>query len=154
MAQRRGADFRVLMALAGDGNGAFFAVNRIHVSAEAPPIETSNTEGVPGNPNGPGIGAQERGFSSTLGDIHRGRMRLSQATFDDNQQNPWSTPFGIAEGDYVEITAYPNGNQAQFGYDYGNCLVVSITHEGSVPGPQPITIEVQTDGFYERVGLT
>jgi hypothetical protein len=140
MTQRRGADFRVLL------NGTFYAVARIEVGGRCPPDVVSNTEGVPGNP----LAAIARGFSAIIGDLAEGTMRLVSATFDD-ANNPYAAPFDVDIGEYVSIIAFPSG--AGFGYNYGNCLVLSYSHSGQVPGLQPLTIEVQTDGLFDFVAL-
>lgn len=135
--QRAGYEFRVWI----DGNP--YAVGRIEVGGRVEPIRTGNTEGYTGNPNA----ADARGFSAVIPDLSEGRIRLVSATFDDGD-NPFSAPISLTLGEYYALEASPVGDTSGFTYDYGNCMLVSYDHTASIPGPQPMTLEFQTDGTF------
>ena|ERR1700735_2752909 len=137
MTQRRGADFDVILA------STIYAVARINVSADVPPLVTSNTEGRRGN----SALANSPGFSSVIPDLPEGTVELVSATFDD-AENPFEAPYNITVGEYVSVVALPSG-VGGVSYDYGNCLVLHIDHAGSVPGAQPLTIRLKTDGSFK-----
>lgn len=141
----RGADARVWIA------GYYWAVQRYSFSGSVPPINVSNTEGIAGNPNytTPAASVPSSaggGFQSFIRDLGVARIRLVSATFDSTD-NPWSNPPALDLGSYYTIQFYPDKDGSIY-YDFPNCLLVDFTHEGTVPGPQPLTLEFTTDGDF------
>lgn len=139
MGHLRAADFRVSIG------GTFYAVQEVFVGASVQPIRVSNTEGTPGNPEAD----TARGFTAVIPDLAEGRVRLVSATFNDDE-NPYAAPIGLDVGEYFEIEVFPAGEGDS--YSYGNCLCVSVSHQGRIPGPQPLTAEFETDGTFSFPG--
>lgn len=138
MAMKRACDARVEM------DGAFFSVQRFMVGSSVQPIRVSNTEGKPGNSQASADNTR-RGYAAKLGDEKEGRIRLVNATWDD-EENPWSSTINLIPGTYHDVKVYPDG--AGEVHSYTNCLLVSTSHEGAIPGGQPVTMEFETDGYY------
>jgi hypothetical protein len=137
--QRPGFTFRI------EVNGSPYAVASSRFSSDSPALNTSNTEGIPGNPTGTG----GLGTSSCIADIPTGQVELRQATFDDSN-SPYAAPIAFQNGLYYNIVGLPTGSGGN-NWDM-DILLTNITHEASVPGAQPVTVRGQSDGRYNVPG--
>jgi hypothetical protein len=137
MAQRRGFEVKVKI------NAVAYAVREVALDHLMPANDASNTEGVPGNPN---AATPAPGYMSKVGDVKGYRITLTSATFDD-AANPFLAPLAIDQGSYVSIEIFwwgPAGKRDNF----PSCLVTGVSHRGTVPGLQPVTLTAESDGGY------
>lgn len=139
-----------MRARAADGtfliNGTAYAYRTINRAGRVNPIDVSNSEGIPGNPNG----VTAPGFASTLPDIRSGEITVSEAMFVD-ESNVYAAPILLAEGKYYDLAFDPT-TQGQNIAD-GNYLCVEVSEQGTVgQGALIPGARFRSDALYSNPG--
>lgn len=146
MAMRRAADFRVTI------DGTAYAVQRVRVGDHTGTIVVTNTERVPGNAGYTDGSADGEHFEAKIPDIRAGQIQLVNATLDETEDTFGPGGYDLVSGYYYALHVIPTATDLAYYHDYGNCLLVDISHEGGIPGPQPVTLTFETDGSYRLAG--
>lgn len=130
--------------------GATMSFQRVSIRINGQEVRVDNSEGEAGNP---GFSGGEVGGEARIPDTKGGEMTVSQATFDD-AKSPWAAPISLAVNDYVgPVNYYPTGLTGPFYYNWLNCLVRSSSLEAAIPGGQPVSFTIVTDGLYEGLEM-
>lgn len=120
----------------------YFKVKRYSIDFEAPGLDVSNTEGVAGNEYNT---TAARGYQAIIPNIGRARVMLSQATFDSDD-SPFDAPYSLAEGDYIRLEIYPDGQNDPI--EVTSLMITKLSYSGEVGQAQPFTLEGESDGDY------
>lgn len=142
MSMRRGQDARATI------NGVAFAFNRFRISDRAASLNVSNSEGRTGN----SAGTDSPGFMSKTPDLSEGQFELVAASYDETF-NLFGTPPNLTPAFWYDVFVYPVGIDND-PWEFPNALLVEVTHEGNVPGLQPLTLRFETDGAYLPPGTS
>jgi hypothetical protein len=121
----------------------WYSIQRFRRSGRTNPINVSNSEGALGNQDFP----DEIGSSAFIPDLPEGQFQLVNATWDESA-NPFTAPAPLVEGTYHLLQQFPAGVSGSSSSVF-NALLIEVTHEGQIPGPQPVTLTFQSDGFYD-----
>ncbi len=138
MPKHRSANARAMI------NDTLWGVQRFRFGSRSPSINVSDTEGTAGNP----AAAEATGFTAKIPDLREGQFQLVSATYnDDAGYDPFVAPFSIVDGNYYDVKLYPAGVSGN-PHHMGSCLLVDISHDGAIPGAQPVTLTFESDAEY------
>lgn len=124
-------------------DGVLYAVQNFRRGGRAQGINVSNSEGAPGND----VEADAVGFTSKIADVRDGQFQLVSASFDD-EDNPFASPLALVEGTYHTLQQFPAGLSGPASSAF-NALLVEVSHQGQIPGAQPVTLTFESDGEYD-----
>jgi hypothetical protein len=135
--QRRAIDFLAAV------NGEPYSIAGSSWRSQAPAINTTNSEGVTGDPNGSG----GPGDTSCIPEAPTGIFSLRTATYDDSN-SPYGAPISFRAGNYYNLEGNPSGEVNGETWRVPSALLTTLEHTSGQTGTQPVNADFQSDGTY------
>lgn len=136
-------------------NGAVFVAQSYRCRDLVDDLDVSNTEGVPGNPNG---GVQGPSTESRFSGLQHMEAQVRNATYDANanffavySSNQPTVGATVKSGMYIALKIYPgsvNGAPTGNSWNAPSFLVTETDMEMNIHGLQPVSFSGKSDGFY------